>query len=319
MSMDYPYCNTSSDLQYVFKNIEQFSGKETITTFELVSGSVYSKHGTGYCGIVYADDVALTEKTSIATVEATASTFWYDETNDILYIHTPDGSDPDLYTIKIATEDWETLKTFFAERAFQQLENMLDPKYPRPIPFAKDQYNSKNYDSDIVESAALLTCVNIIKHTDPDSPLIKTFMDRVWNAEEEKGVMWEYAKGLRSFSFEATADQFDGNIMLVTRDANSTGLIFIAGTGDHSGHYLINIKIVTDGAVGTATWKYSVDGKTNWSSAITSTINYMYLYAGIYIRMSGTFVTDDEWLVEILGGTEEITNKGIRSIRLTKF
>lgn len=319
--MTFPYANTTSDLQYVFKDIEKFNGQETIETFTATSGQnkTFDKRNTGYVGIVYENGVPLTEKTSIATVQADASTYWYDSTNDILYVHCSNDADPDTHTIKVASEDWNTLKTFMSGRAFQQLEALLDPKYPRPIPFALDQYNSLNYDSDIVECAALLTCINIIRHRDPDNPLIKTLQNRVWNAEEEIGVMWEYAKGLRSFSFECTADQFNGNVKVITRGNASTGLIHLAGIGDRSGRYKISVKIIVGGAVETATWRYSTDNQTTWSSTINTTINYVYLYAGLYMKFTGTFVADDEWQIDILGDPEQMTHQGIRGIKLRRY
>ena len=40
----------------------------------------------------------LTEQTSIATVEANASSWWWDEANATLYVHSSTGSDPDTFT-----------------------------------------------------------------------------------------------------------------------------------------------------------------------------------------------------------------------------
>lgn len=318
MGMTYPYCNITTDLQYVYKDIENFEGKETVTDFTNTSGNVYQLEDTGYVSKVWEDEVALTAKTSIVTVEATAGTFWYDETNDILYIHSSDSTDPDTHTIKIG-ENWKILKTFMSERAFQQLEALLDPKYPRPLPFAFDQYNSKNYDSDIIECAALLTCINIIKHKDPGHPDIKILQDRVWNVAEEIGILWEYKKGLRSFSFECTADQFDGNIYPVSLDAASTGKIWVVGTGDRSGRYNINIVIVDAGAVGTATFKYSLDNKTTYSSNILTANQYVPILSDIYLKFNGTFVADDEWLLIIAGDPEKLTHQGITGIKLRRY
>ena len=320
MSMTYPYCNTTSDLEYAFKDIEKFAGKEVLETWTIVSGQTktYYKLNTGYVGIVYQNGALLTEKTSIATVEATAGTWWYDSTNDILYAHSTDNADPDTHTIEIAAEDWATLKTYMANNAYQQLEALLDPKYPRPLPFATVSYNSFNYDADIVYCAALLTCINIIRHRDPDNPIIQTLQDLVWNANEQKGILWEYSKGLRAFTFQATIDEFDGNISLVSRDNASTGNIWVAGNGDRSGSYNINVVIVTGGAVGTATFKYSLDNKATYSSVITTAYQYVPILSGLYLKFAGTFVADDEWLLTILGDPEMVTQAGFKNIELRR-
>ena len=324
MAMTNPYCNVTDDLQSVFKDIENFSGLVTLESWTIVPlmSNAYYKKNVGHIGRViqggHINDYI--EKTTLADVESNVASFNYSESYDILYIHTSDSAAPSTHTIKVHSySDWNTFKTVMANRAFQQLEGMLDNKYPRPLPFAAIQYNSKDYDSDIRDAAARLTCINIIRHTKPDSPLIKKLQDLVWNAKEEIGVIWEYSKGLRSFSFECTADQFNGNVKVITRDSSSTGLIHLAGKGDRSTREKISIKIVTGGAVKTATWKYSLDNQASWSSTITTSIQYMYLINDIYLKFTGTFVADDEWEINISGDPEQVTNPGIHSIKMRRY
>lgn len=318
MSMAFPYCNTTSDLQGVMKDIERFAGKDTLVTFTLTSGqaSTYEKRHTGYIGIVYQNGAALTEKTTIADVESNASSFYYNSTTDILYVHMDDGNDPDTAdTITVAVDDWATFKTSMRNRASQQLESLLDRKYPRPLPFAMEQYNDFNYDSDIVMACAILTCINIIQSRDIDHPLLKTLWDKVWNPEEEKGVIWEYNQGIRAFSFEATGDEFNGNIQPLIVDSSSSGLIHLAGKGDRGTLRKVIVLITTGGAVGAAKWKYSLDNETSWSSIVTTTINYQHLTNEVFLKFSGTFVANDKWQVDILGDEYE-TNPKIRSVIL---
>jgi hypothetical protein len=320
MGMTYPYCNTTTDLQRVFKDIEKFQGIVTLSGFTLTSGQVntYQKEFTGNIEKIFEDDIALTEKTSIADVELNAGSWFYDSTNDILYIHSSDSADPDTHTIK-AGEDWDTLKTYMSERAFMQLESMLDPKYPRPLPFAEYQYNSFNYDSDIVEAAALLTCVNIIKYTDPDNPLAEKLFKRVWDVQEDGsvlGILGEYRQGLRAFTFEATKDEFGGNIEVVSRDASSTGIIYVLGEADD--RYNINILIVTGGAVGKATFKYSIDNKDSYSSELTTSFQYIPIIGNLYLKFQGTFVVNDEFLIKTVSDPETVLGASIQSIKLKR-
>lgn len=79
--------------------------KMTLTSFTLESGVVWKKTiSTDDRGIdileVFEDSDAYVERTSIATVQATASTFWFDYDNRILYIHTSDDSDPSNFFIE---------------------------------------------------------------------------------------------------------------------------------------------------------------------------------------------------------------------------
>ena len=123
---NYPFCNITTDLQLAFKDIEDFAGLDTLTGFTAVSGydETFSKHNTGYYGVVYEDGIKLTEQTSIATVQANASSFWYDSVNDILYIHYSDD-DPDTHTITAGTEDWNDLKTLCRNDAMEEVTKKL--------------------------------------------------------------------------------------------------------------------------------------------------------------------------------------------------
>ena len=317
MAMTFPYCNTTTDLQSIFKDIERFQGFDTLETFTLVSGqtNTYSKRNTGYIGLAFEDGVALTIQTSIANCESNAGSYYYDSTNDILYIHSTDSADPDTHTITVySVEKWSDLKDRMANYAFEELESYLDPRYPRPLPFARSSYEGHNYDADIVISAALLTCKNIIQARNPDDPLANKFKNRVWNPADESGILWEYRKGDRSFSFETTKDEFDGNIKRLVIGTNSTGYISLAGKGDRTSVERVIILVTTGGLPGAMKWKYSTDYETNWSDIIDSQADsqYYHLINGIYIKFEGTFVATDKWQLDLVGD-EQVTNPKIRS------
>jgi fibronectin type 3 domain-containing protein len=58
--------------------------------------AAYNEGGTALVGL-YENGVALLVKTSIATVEATAGTYWHDVSNSKVYVHASDGDDPINY------------------------------------------------------------------------------------------------------------------------------------------------------------------------------------------------------------------------------
>ena len=128
--------------------------------------------------------------------------------------------------------------------------------------------------------------------------------------------MVRFKNGDRAFSFETTADEFNGNIQQLVKGTGSTGLIQLVGNGNRSGHEKVYIKITTAGAVETAKFKYSTDNETTWSDEILCTIQYVPLIDGIYLKFSGTFVENDKWLVNVIGGQENITNPSMRVINL---
>jgi len=127
------YSNTpddTTDSQYQFSEYEKWirnpkikpvylaeiDTKMTLSGFALDSGVTY-KLTVEERGIdiyaVYEDGTAYTEKTSIATVEANASSFWFDYDNRILYVHTSAGTAPSNFFMEgafwlyFATKDME--------------------------------------------------------------------------------------------------------------------------------------------------------------------------------------------------------------------
>lgn len=318
---NYPYCNITTDLQLAFKDVETFSRADTLDTFTVVSGNAqtFSKHNTGYYGAVYEDGVALTVATSIATVQATASRYWWDPTNDILYVHCSDGLDPDTHTITAAVYTWNDLKTNCRNDAMEEVEGYLDTKYSRPLPFAKTSYNSAKYDGDLVKATALIAVRKIIEQRDPTSQLIDVFWKRVYSEEEQFGLLWEYKENKRAFSFENTADDFDGRLENLVLDATSTGRVYIAGKGKAGDHFLYRVKVDTAGVVETATFKVSDDNGRTWLTTLNTTYDqFVHLAAGIWIRFEGTFVLNDEWEIEIAGGPDEVQGASITNIRMIR-
>jgi hypothetical protein len=67
------------------------------------------------------DGTALTAKTSIATVEGTAGTYWHDTDNALLYIHPPDDGSPNHHTVIVYF--W----VYYATKGI-----VLDSKYYEP-------------------------------------------------------------------------------------------------------------------------------------------------------------------------------------------
>lgn len=315
----YPYCNTT-DLQLVDSEIEKSYPLEHLEGWTIVSGmtATYYYPGSGVVGAVFQNSSALTEKTSIATVEATASTWWYDSTNDLLYVHTSTGADPDTFTIQVATYSLKNYSDKMIYNAMEIIESYLDPSFNRPLPFAKNSYNSAKYDYDIVRSTALIACALIRKANNPLDPIAEAEMKEVWNPQEDSGILWDYIKGRRKFSFETSKDDFNGRLENVTLDAASTGRVYLSGVGDTSQHKIYRLKIDTAGAVETATYKLSDDNGITWYATLQKTYyEPSYLSRGLWVRFEGTFVADDEWKIEISSYDEQV-NTDLFSVKLKR-
>ena len=319
MAQTFPYCNTTDDLQAVFKDIEKFQSNDTLVTWTLNSGSTYQKNNTGHVGAVWENGTAYgTEKTSIATVEAAQGSWWWDPTNDILYVHSSDSADPDTHTITAnGVGIWSAIKQRAVDEASEEFESMLNNKYPLPLPFARRSYRGLKYDSKITEAVAYLADSRLVKARDIDNSIWKSLYAEVWDPENEKGIAWNYYKGIWSFSFEATQDEFDGNLKRTVIGTDSTGRIHLAGKGSRGNRRKVSLVITTSGTPGTAVYKISSDNETTWTEnlEVLAYHNYQHLIDDIYLKFEGSFIATDAWELNSLGD-EGVTNPVIQSLEI---
>lgn len=295
------YCNLTTDLQNVFSGIEDFAGFEVIEDFT-ASGDNYLKNGTGSTSIVREDELKLT---SASNTSLSVGEFYYDSSNDVLYIRCSDDEAPSTHEIEINSQDWNGIKTWARQVASGQVEAMLNPQFPRPIPVSKldFDYTGNLYDPDVMKSVATMTVANIIERVEPENPLVEVFRKKIWNPPEDSGVMWDYRQGRKAFSFQTTIDEYYGNIIPVSE--SSAGRIQVRGNYRGTESYVLRIKISTAGAVETAEFDVSDDnGRSYFTTGMTTYNQFQRIYDGIFVKFEGTFEVGDEWKITIADSME---------------
>jgi len=308
------YCNITSDLQDVYAEIEQYaSTRFSLKGFEVHSagGSIYKSYNTGQVNELLDDGVRLTEVSTIASIDA-ISKWYYDSTNDILYVRNSDSTDPDSSETEKGF-DWEVVKTRARDKAQDEIDGLLDARFPRPIPQMR-QYHATdyNYDIGLVKSCALFTCANILNMFG-DFDEAKKLRDQVVNSETSDGIIDKYNNGRMRFSWETTPDELAS--YNIEQDVSNTGTGFIELFGRYGGAEDIEdplvdwdlgdevwqIEIDTAGATGTATFKWSRDDGATYETTLKAT-NYesISLGAGIKVKFwdrDGAFVLGDKWRI----------------------
>jgi len=207
------YCNITTDLQNVYTGIELFA-KQTVNNgkFSTVLGKIYSRMGeSGYVGQLSIDREVKTVAASLADINTT--NVWY-YANNVLYVLTSVIGTND---ITIASDTWENIKETAREDASQEIENFLY-MYNRPLPFRKNA--DEEYDRDIVRACAYLTCARIIEMSNPEDMLADKLRKMVWNDETESGLVYDYTHDKKKYSFEATTQSYNGNVI---PNASNTG------------------------------------------------------------------------------------------------
>ena len=321
-----PYCNTTTDFQRVFSSIENYSQRSVVKEWNQASGQsdTYQHEATGYVGMVFDDGLALTIKTSIADVESNVGTWYYDSTNDILYVHQTDAGDPDESTIEVTPYDtWAHFKQQAVSDAMSELEAMLDPKFPNPLPMSANVYatsvEERFYDWDIVQSTAILACKNIIQGLNPADSLIEVLMNKLVN-EEGRGIIDEHRSGLRNFTWEFSGDEHNPSVEPLAVAGNG----IIKTHGEHKGSKKATwlLTITTGGAISATIYKISFDnGTTDHVILQQAFYKQRLIKDGVSISFNdrvGNFTTNDTWLIHLEPYGEMPGNATLRSVRIRR-
>ena len=244
-----------------------------------------------------------------------APSYVYDsEMDKILLI--VDTKDPNDYLVE-AGEDYSTLITRVMANASRYLDAKLDPNLP------KEQLKDKegNFDYIIVRTTALIAATFMIRAHDPQSEIANALM------EDAQGNIDSLNSGGAALSWQTTGDSSKGVIRDVTYTSGNIRPVDTRGRWTGSWD-LLKVKIITGGALGTAT--YSVWNKDSTSlknnQVITEekiTGDFQQLAGGLQIRFGGSAddsvaTANNEWEVEVSGWAEEVDNSAINSVRMTR-
>lgn len=305
------YCNLTTDLTDVFQQIEEYaSTRFPLKNFEIYStaGNIYRCFNTGDVDKLYQDGIRLTEVSAITSISA-VSKWYYDSTNDILYMRSADSLDPDTHENEKGI-DWLAFKTRMRNKAMDEIDGMLDAKFPRPIPQMRQYHStSHNFDIGLVKACALLTCANILKSFGA-SDIGDKLMSEVTNTEKT-GIVDKYNSGAMRFWFETTPDELGK--YNIEADSSNVGAGFIELTGKYGGSEEIDdpliewgvedeiwlIQIDGAGATKTAKFKWSRDNGSTWEATLqTTNYEWISLGSGVSVRFwdnAGTFTVGDKW------------------------
>ena len=242
--------------------------------------------------------------------------YLYDSDNDFVVMSVTNGTNPSDNLME-AGEDFSTLITRVTANASRFLDAKLDPNLP------KEQLKDKegNYDYIIVRTAALIAATFLIRSHDPQSEIADSLM------EDAQGNIDALNKGGAALSWQTTGDSSKGVIRDVTYTSGSIRPVDTRGRWSGSWD-LLKIKVITGGALGTAT--YSVWNKDSTSlknnQVITEekiTGDFQQLAGGLQIRFGGSAddsvaTANNEWECEVAGWAEEVDNSAINSVRMTR-
>ena len=313
---------TTTDLQRVFSRIGDYDTKQPIYNFQATDTSnQYQANNTGNIDQLYFDGI---EGTSVSDSPNADYEYNYSSgTDSVQVFHS--SKDPNDMSME-AGVDFATLIDDVLENASQELNTMIDARYPVPIPkafmYSADPSNdTPQYDPIIVRVACYIAAVNLIRSTDPMSEEADKFYELVTNPEGT-GLLDEVNAGKRKLNFEVDKTDKSGNIIEVTR----TGTMYLVETyGSYSGSMYDRIQCIctTAGVYGTAeiTIK-TIDGTNLYGTSQTGVVitgGLQPIVGGLYARWEGNSMSvSDRWDVEVRSSDLTETNSQVSNVDIRR-
>mgnify|MGYP001601422321 CR=1 FL=1 len=315
------YC-TDSDVYQVYPGINAVDGKTRLYGgWVNTSGNLYEMYNSGYVSVLYKDGKDLGAEHSSTP---TADNPWrYVEADDKIEYYEASTTVATLNaSIWEGGVDFQTLLQNARRNASRYLESRIDFRTNKEI--SKDREGLYPYI--IIRCTALIAVTLLIKaHTTPEEGgIVDTFEEEIDNIIEgintgkitlTHQVTMDSSKGIiRDVVYPVT-----GKLRPVELRGKATGL---------SGYDLIELKIITGGIIGTATYSVSVkdgDALKNNEVVTAEKINgdFQTLAYGLEVRFAGSTggtvaVADDEWEIEVYSYSMDSTVSEVNSMTQTR-
>ena len=285
----------------------------------------------GTPGSIHADDSQLylvvdrSEITAVGAVTTAALAFVYDSEMDLCLLITV-AQDPNDYIVEAGIDN----ATYFDQmlvNASMELNNLLDRRYPTPIP-KYTQYDANTthvsstpeFDAIIVKSTCYLCVANLLR-TNSRQEEADYYNNLVTNMDGS-GLVDRLNKGEYKLSYEVDSDDSQGKVRSITK-AGSMDIIETGGAYAGEAFDLLRITCTTGGAYGVAIVKVEYYGSDKLFGSektdIKVTGGLQSIHGGFYCRFQGSSMTaDDLWEVEVYSETRKISNAESGAIQLTR-
>ena len=207
-------------------------------------------------------------------------------------------------------------------RASMELNNMLDNRFPNPIPKSfihSDAPSSDNaeYDAILVKLTCYIVAVNL-QRASGDWEQAEVIQEQITN-QDGTGMVDKLNKGEWKLSFETDKTDSSGDIIEVT-NTGSMNLVETYGSWTGIKYDRIQLICTTGGAYGTARMTVKMHGGDALYGAestdfeITGGLDL--IGNGLYVRFEGASMnTNDRWDIEVRNNSMKQSNaQGIRTI-----
>jgi len=329
MPSDFKYAN-QTDLEMYYPAFSQFDTKKQITGWVVHSGTLFRADNVGLVTQFFVNGYDEGDPEANSGVLNVNGEWYYDADLDSIYYYNSGYSATTILDqLFEAGIDNATYFNQMLVNASMELNNLLDRRYPTPIPkYTQYDHNTAHssgtteYDAIIIKATCYLCASNLLR-TENKQENADYYHSLVTNIEGT-GIVDKLNKGEAKLSFEVTSDSSQGKIRTITK-AGSMDLVETAGAYVGEPFDLLRITCTTAGAYGVAKVKveyYGSDklyGSEDTDNIISGTLDTFGGLSGLYVRFQGASMSvNDQWEIEVYSEHRKITNAESGGIQLTR-
>jgi hypothetical protein len=321
-----------SDLSNYFKTYSDFGSRFPIYNWTGVAGSsnLWISYNTGLVNVLFVDgyEYASPEDSSGA-VNANNEWFYDSAANSVFYYNSNYTSTTINNIVFEGGQDFTTYMNQQLVNASMELNNLLDARYPTPLP--KNTQISESaasgltveYDALVIKATCYICASNLIRSKDPTSEEADYYYNLVTNAEGT-GITDRLNKGEYKLSFEVDNKDSQGSIRKITQ-SGTMQLVETAGQYHGELYDVLRISCTTQGAYGVAKCKveyYGSDrlfGSETTNNIVTGSLDGWSGLGGLQVRFQGdTMALHDQWEIPVSSEARKISNASTGTISLSR-
>ena len=326
MATDFKYA-AQTDLEMYYPNYSSYDAKRQILGWTTLSSNKYIADNTGLITQLFMDGADLGAAQSDAASVNSNYKWFYLSSDDRVYLYN-DASNPN----DLVMEGGQDNTTYFDQmlvNASMELNNLLDARYPTPLPkVAQIDQNtasrsqSKEYDAIVIKMTCYICIANLLRQNERMEEA-DYYSNLVTNAERT-GMVDRLNAGEFKLSYEVDAKDRQGAINNKSV-SGSMDIVETAGAYVGEKYDLLKIEATVTGAYGVGKVKVHYYGSDKiWGSEsseefVTGGLQALSGLGGLLVRFQGASISDgDTWEIEVSSANRKISNAQSSAIDLTR-
>ncbi len=319
---------TQSDLTNYFNRVNDFSSKRQIFS-PVTNSNLHQFHNCGLVEVLFVNGNEVTASENADEPNANGEWRYIEEQDVLQYYDDTLTSTTVNNQIFEAGKDFQTFMDQQLVNASMELNNLLDARYPTPLPKntqiseAASSGLTIEYDAIVVKATCYICASNLIRSKDPTSEEADYYYSLVTNGEGT-GITDRLNKGEWKLSFEVDNKDSQGSIRKITQ-AGTMQLLETAGQYYGQPYDVLRITCTTGGAYGTAKCKVEyfgsdkLFGSETTNNIVSGTLDGWGGLGGVKVRFQGASMTaDDQWEIPVVSEARKISNSSTGTINLSR-